>query len=66
MPDFLDEALSALTAENPRFTEVVELRYFAGADWGEVADALGTSVAEAKQRWAYARAWLFHRIHPRK
>jgi RNA polymerase sigma factor (TIGR02999 family) len=62
----LDEALSALAAEDPLFTEVVELRYFAGADWAEVAETLGTSVEEVKRHWAYARAWLFDHIHPRQ
>jgi len=62
----LDEALSALAAENPLFTTLVELRYFAGADWSEVADALGISVDEAKRHWSYARAWLFDRLHPRR
>jgi RNA polymerase sigma factor (TIGR02999 family) len=62
----LDGAMSVLAAENPLFTEVVELRYFAGADWADVADTLGITVEESKQYWAYARAWMFDRIHPRK
>src|SRR5439155_16552057 len=61
----LDDALTALAAENPVFTEVVELRYFAGADRADVAATLGISVDDPKPHWAYARAWPFDRIHPR-
>jgi RNA polymerase sigma factor (TIGR02999 family) len=61
----LEEALSALAAEDPLPAEVVELRYFAGADWPAVAEALDAPVDEVKRHWAYARAWLFDRLNPR-
>jgi RNA polymerase sigma factor (TIGR02999 family) len=61
----LEEALEALAAEDVVPAGVVELRYFGGADWAEVADALGITADEAKAHWGYARAWLFDRLRPR-
>jgi RNA polymerase sigma factor (TIGR02999 family) len=54
----LDEALTALTAEDPLAAKVVELRYFAGFGHEQVAVALGLTVYQARQKWTYARAWL--------
>jgi RNA polymerase sigma factor (TIGR02999 family) len=58
----LDEALTRLAAEDPAKAELVKLRYFAGLSIEEAAAALGISVATAKRRWAYARAWLFRAV----
>jgi RNA polymerase sigma factor (TIGR02999 family) len=60
----LDEALTALEAEDRRKSEVVALRYFAGLSLDQTAEALGSSLATVKRDWAYARAWLFDRINP--
>src|SRR3954453_14312982 len=58
----LDEALTRLATEDPAKAELVKLRYFAGLSIEESAGALGISVATAKRRWAYARAWLFRAV----
>jgi RNA polymerase sigma factor (TIGR02999 family) len=54
----LDDALTRLAAAEPRWAQVVELRFFAGLEVPEVADALGTSTATVKRDWRFARAWL--------
>ena len=54
----LDEALSKFSALDARKAELVKLRYFVGLSFDEAATALGIAVPTAKQRWAYARAWL--------
>jgi RNA polymerase sigma factor (TIGR02999 family) len=54
----LDEALNRLAAIEPRASEVVKLRYFAGLTVAEAAAALGISPRTADNDWAYARAWL--------
>jgi RNA polymerase sigma factor (TIGR02999 family) len=54
----LDDALSRLAAEDPLAARVVELRQFAGLGHEEVAADLGITVYLARQKWAYARAWL--------
>ena len=54
----LDDALTRLAAEDPVAARVVELRHFAGLGHEGVAKALGITVYLARQKWAYARAWL--------
>jgi hypothetical protein len=36
----------------------MELRRFTGLGHKQVADALGITVYQARQKWTYARAWL--------
>jgi RNA polymerase sigma factor (TIGR02999 family) len=54
----LDEALTSLAVEDPVASRVVELRQFAGLGHEQVAAVLGMTVYVARQKWAYARAWL--------
>ena len=54
----LDEALTALAAEDPRAARLVTLRYFGGLTIAEAARVLDISPATAKRDWAFARAWL--------
>ena len=54
----VDEALEKLAAVEPSEAELVKLRYFTGLSFEEVAAVLGITVATAKEKWAYARAWL--------
>ena len=54
----LDEALTRLAAEDPLAARVVELHHFAGLGHEAAAEALGVTVYLARQKWAYARAWL--------
>jgi RNA polymerase sigma factor (TIGR02999 family) len=54
----LDDALNRLEKEDPIAARVVGLRQFAGLGHEEVASSLGITVYLARQKWAYARAWL--------
>ncbi len=54
----LDDALTRLAAEDSATAEVVKLRYFAGFSHEQIASSMGITVYEARQKWAYARAWL--------
>ena len=54
----LDEGLRQLAGEDPVAARVVELRHFAGLGHEQTAAVLGISVYQARQKWAYARAWL--------
>ena len=58
----LDEALTALAAEQPEKARLVNLRYFAGLTHEEAAQALGVSTSTADRHWAYARAWLYRHM----
>ena len=58
----LDRALDRLAAEQPRLARVVELRYFAGLELAEVAEALAISERTVKRDWSFARAWLLDEL----
>jgi RNA polymerase sigma-70 factor, ECF subfamily len=58
----LDEALTRLTELNPRYCQIVELRYFAGLTEEEVATALKISERTVRRDWSLARAWLFREL----
>ena len=55
----LDGALNELAAVEPDKAAIVQLRYFAGLTWEEIAECRGVSVATAKRHWLVARAWLY-------
>lgn len=54
----LHEALSRLEVEHPRAARVVELRFFGGASFPEIASVLGLGLRTVEKDWAAARAWL--------
>ena len=58
----LDEALTLLRVESPRFADLVNLRFFAGLSIEDAAQALQISPATAKRDWAFAKAWLHQRL----
>lgn len=58
----LDELLESLAHEDPRKSELVKLRFFAGLTSREAAAVLGISKSTADADWAYAKAWLKVRL----
>ena len=58
----LDEALSRLSDEEPEMAELVKLRYFAGLNVEQAAQALGVSPRTVTRHWAFARAWLLREL----
>jgi RNA polymerase sigma factor (TIGR02999 family) len=61
----LDEALDALSSIDARQCHVVELRFFAGLNIDEAAEALEISPATVEREWALAKAWLHRRLSSR-
>ena len=59
----LDAALEQLAAVSDRLAEIVELRFFGGMQYAEIAEATGRSEATVKRDWRRARAWLYHAMH---
>jgi RNA polymerase sigma factor (TIGR02999 family) len=55
----LDQALDQLDVINSRQREVVELRYFGGLEFTEIAKLLDCSERTAKREWERARAFLY-------
>lgn len=58
----LDDALNLLAQNDPRKSQLVELRFFSGLTFEEAASALGISVITAKRDWALAKAWLHREL----
>jgi RNA polymerase sigma factor (TIGR02999 family) len=58
----LDEALTELSAFDPRLGRVVELKFFAGLNIDEVAEALRISPATVERDWTVSKAWLHQRL----
>ncbi len=58
----LDAALSELAAIDEQQARIVELRAFGGLEVEETAEVLGISPATVKRHWAFALAWLQHRL----
>ncbi len=54
----VDDALSRLAQLDTRQAEILELHFFAGMTFEEIATALGISVRTAKRDSSMARAWM--------
>jgi RNA polymerase sigma factor (TIGR02999 family) len=58
----LSEALDELAVRDAKLAELVDLRYFCGYTFDEVAAQRGTSTRTVKRDWEKARALLFHQL----
>jgi RNA polymerase sigma factor (TIGR02999 family) len=58
------DALEQFAAIDAVAANLVNLRFFAGLNMSEAAEALGMSVRSAQDLWAYARSWLHRKIRP--
>ena len=55
-------ALDALAALDPRLAEVVDLRYFCGLSFAEIAAARGASARTVQRDWDKARLLLYGQL----
>jgi RNA polymerase sigma factor (TIGR02999 family) len=58
----LDDALESLLQLEPRLAQVIELHYFGGMTYDEIAAAVGASAATVHRDIRLARAWLLSEI----
>ena len=58
----LDEALENLAAQDPRKSQIVELRYFGGLTVEETAEFLKLSQRTVEREWTMAKAWLYRAL----
>jgi RNA polymerase sigma-70 factor (ECF subfamily) len=58
----LDEALARLAAQDPRKSQIVELRYFGGLTVKEAAEFLKLSQRTVEREWNMAKAWLYRAL----
>ena len=58
----LDDALEGLQQMEPRLAQVIELHYFGGLTYDQIAAAVGISAATVHRDIRLARAWLLDEI----
>lgn len=63
-PDILalDDALTSLANMDERKARIIELHFFGGLTYAEMAEALGISEATVHRESRLARAWIRHQI----
>ncbi|MFL6547685.1 MAG: ECF-type sigma factor [Povalibacter sp.] len=62
----IDEALQRLTTQSPRLAEIVELHYFGGLTYQELAETLKVSEATIDRDLRLAKAWILRQIRPQR
>jgi RNA polymerase sigma factor (TIGR02999 family) len=55
----LHEALEQLSAVDSRKAQIVELKYFGGLNYDEIAEVLKISRITARRDWEFAKVWLY-------
>jgi RNA polymerase sigma factor (TIGR02999 family) len=59
----LHEALEQLSVLDSRKAQVVELKYFGGLNYDEIAEVLKISRITARRDWEFAKVWLYTELH---
>ena len=58
----LHEALETLATLDSRKAQVVELKYFGGLNYDEMAEVLKISPVTVRRDWRFAKAWLYKEL----
>src|SRR5262245_31927712 len=59
----LHEALEQLAELHSRKAQVVELKYFGGLNYDEIAEVLKISRVTARRDWEFSKVWLYTELH---
>ena len=59
----LHEALERLGALDSRKAQVVELKFFGGLTYDEIAEVLKVSRVTVRRDWEFAKVWLYTELH---
>jgi len=62
----IDEALTRLAGFDPRQAQVLEMHFFGGLTFEEIALQLEVSARTVKRDWTMARAWLRQELSPNR
>ena len=58
----LHEALEQLSSLDPRKAQIVELKYFGGLNYDEIAEVLKISRITVRRDWEFAKVWLYKEL----
>jgi RNA polymerase sigma factor (TIGR02999 family) len=58
----LHEALEQLSALDSRKAQIVELKYFGGLSYDEIAEVLKISRTTIRRDWEFAKVWLYTQV----
>jgi RNA polymerase sigma factor (TIGR02999 family) len=58
----VDQVLTRLAQIEPRQAAVVEMRFFGGFNYDQIAEALEIGSATAKRCWKQAKGWIFMQL----
>jgi RNA polymerase sigma factor (TIGR02999 family) len=59
----LHEALEQLSGLDSRKAQIVELKYFGGLNYDEIAEVLKISRITVRRDWEFAKVWLYTELH---
>jgi RNA polymerase sigma-70 factor, ECF subfamily len=59
----LHEALERLGTLDSRKARVVELKYFGGLNYDEIAEVMKVSAVTVRRDWVFSKAWLYDELH---
>jgi RNA polymerase sigma factor (TIGR02999 family) len=62
----LEDAMNALARHDPRKLKIVELHFYGGLTFGEIASFLGLSRSTVMRQWRDSRKWLSDYLNIRK
>ena len=58
----LEEALSEFNKIDPRKAQIVELSFYGGLTYDEIAETLAVSPATVDRELRFSKAWLYRRL----
>ncbi|KXJ99373.1 MAG: ECF subfamily RNA polymerase sigma-24 factor [Acidobacteria bacterium OLB17] len=58
----LEDALVELEKQDPELVRVVDLHFFGGLTFEEIAAVVNVSLSTINRRWRFARAWLYAKL----
>lgn len=58
----LDDALTRLAQIDERQSRIVDLHFFVGLTYEEIAEVVGVSVTTVKREWQTAKLWLYREL----
>jgi RNA polymerase sigma factor (TIGR02999 family) len=59
----LDDALEQLARLDPRQSQIVELKFFGGLNYDEIAEVLKISEGTVRRDWRLAKSWLYRELN---